>query len=133
MSMLLFMAFGIFPMCVVSVSQCILFFTGLLTAVSNLAATYEMNHTCMFLLSWDAPDSLLGVPILYRVSISGGNGETRTVENATKLCYSSPGYMYNFTVTVRAVNTAGVGPPTSITVTVNPSTIPFTCKCHRCV
>lgn len=117
-------------MCVVSVSQCI-FFTGQLEAVSNLAATYKMNHTCTFLLSWDAPYSLLGVPILYRVSISGNIGVTKTVENATKLCYSSPGY--NFSVTVEAVNTAGVSPPRSIIVTVNPSTIPFTCKCHSCV
>ena len=92
-----------------------------------------MNHTCTFLLSWDAPYSLLGVPILYTVNISGNNGVNKSVENATKLCYSSPGYMYNFTVTVRAVNTAGVSPPTNITVTVNPSTIPFTCKCQSYV
>ena len=72
------------------------------------------------------------VPILCRVNTSSGNiEETTTNENATELnCYSSPGH--NFTVTVEAVNTAGVSPPTIIIVTVNPSTIPFTCK-YQCL
>lgn len=70
------------------------------------------------------------VLILCRVSISSGNiEETVPVENATYLCYPSPGH--DFTVTVEAVNTAGVSPPTIINVTVNSSTIPFTCK-YQC-
>ena len=82
----------------------------------------------MFLLSWKAPYTLSGVPILYRVSISGVDiGETVPVENATYLCYPSPGR--NFTVAVVAVNTAGVSPPASISVTVNSSNT--SCK-HQC-
>ena len=101
--------------------------TGPLEAVTNLTVTHEMNHIHEIHLSWNAPYSLPGVPILYRVIISGGNiEETVSVENATYLCYPSPGH--DFTVTVEAVNTAGVSPPTIINVTVNPSTTPFTCK-----
>lgn len=93
-------------------------------AVNKLSATEKTNH--MFLLSWDAPYSLPGVLILYRVSISGDNGETVTVKNVTELCYPSPGH--NFTVTVVAVNTAGVSPPRSINVTVDLSSTSFPCK-----
>ena len=85
-------------------------------AVTNLNATQKTDQR--FLLSWDAPYTLLGVPILeYRVSISGVN-RTVPVENSTQLYIFSPDH--NFTVSVVAVNMAGVNPPTSINVTVNP-------------
>ena len=56
-------------------------------------------------MSWDAPYTLPGVPILeYKVSIGGVN-MTVPVENSTELCIFSPDH--NFTVSVVAVNMAG--------------------------
>ena len=106
--------------------------------MTNLTTTQKTDQ--WFLVSWDAPYTLLGVPILeYRVSISGVN-RTVPVENSTELCIFSPDH--NFTVSVVAVNMAGVSPPAiinvtvevsspkSINVTVNPSATSFTCKMY---
>ena len=109
--------------------------------MTNLTATQKTDQ--WFLVSWDAPYTLPGVPILgYRVSISGVN-MTEPVENSTELCVFIPDH--NSTVSVVAVNMAGVSPPAiisvtvevsppkSINVTVNPSATSFTCKLCTCM
>ena len=109
--------------------------------MTNLTATQKMDQ--WFLLSWKAPYTLLGVPILeYRVSIGGVN-RTELVKNSTELGFFSPDH--KFTVSVVAVNMAGASPPTiinvtaevsppkSINVTVNPSATSFTCKLCTCM
>ena len=94
---------------------------GSLSAVGNLMNN-ELNESCALSLSWTAPYTLQGVPInYYTINItrhSDGAVLRSDTTNTTEYLYSVSSLGETLEVVVAAVNDAGTGTESSITVSI---------------
>ena len=95
-------------------------YTGLLSAVGNLTST-EVDH-CTLHFTWAAPYTLQGVPInYYTINItrhSDGAVLRSDTTNTTEYLYSVSSLGETLEVVVAAVNDAGTGIESNITVSI---------------
>ena len=94
--------------------------TGVLSPVGNLTST-EVDH-CTLRLTWTAPYTLQGVPInYYTINItrhSDGAVLRTDTTNTTEYLYSVSSLGETLEIEVAAVNDAGTGNKSSITVSI---------------
>ena len=104
---------------------------GVLSAVGNLTST-EVDH-CTLRLNWTAPYTLQGVPILnYTITINPDIGsESEAFSSSTvEYLYRPDALGESYTIEVTALNQAGAGAGSDITVNMpNSGNMQYLCVC----